>query len=461
MNPLTPRLERLTRIERDLAARLTAWPGTSVTIRTRVDDLAKILVNGLILSVDDGHETDLAEKGDGIQRQILFRVFQLYADYRAERGVFMPGEGEAPVERGPSIITFEEPELFLHPQAQDQFYDDLITVSETDQVLLATHSSHLIRLTAPMDCILSGAAEPSATSFTTADPDWIDAGDRQRLKEIALCSGDVSKVFFADRVVVTEGQEDVIYVLGTAAEHANCLNRQVTVVQAGGKERIPPLQKVLNAFGIPYIVACDRDPGNANSGATSERIEELVRAANAGMGQSHPSSTLTLTFRMFVAEPRNHPEKSHITRLSSSGRVPTGDFVKECAGCMRFNETRRWGHFDLSASLLASAEKTGRAYFPLTEMCFVRFVSLMFRGMPTPCRATETGEPCAATPRGNGPFFENLIRKSEPTAIAAMAELAPADHSGAQMRIDETNPTFAQPAASLGVASTCLDRRPH
>ncbi len=49
-----------------------------------------VLVAGLVLGVDDGNDTDLADKGDGIQRQILFRVFQLYADFRAQRGVFKP-----------------------------------------------------------------------------------------------------------------------------------------------------------------------------------------------------------------------------------------------------------------------------------------------------------------------------------------------------------------------------------
>jgi len=249
------RLKKLGLIEKDLSDKLKSWPGTKVTIRTQVDDLAKILVAGLVLSVDDGHDTDLADKGDGIQRQILFRVFQLYADFRAKRGVFKPDEGEPPADRGPSIIGFEEPELFLHPQAQEQFYDDLLTVSSHDQVLLATHSSYLIRLEHADGVHIVRRTTPTApTKFKTAAPDWLNADDRQRLKEINLCSGDVSKVFFGDRVVVTEGQEDVIYIIGTARDHADCLDRRVTVVEVGGNDRIPSLQKVLNAFGIPVAV---------------------------------------------------------------------------------------------------------------------------------------------------------------------------------------------------------------
>jgi putative ATP-dependent endonuclease of OLD family len=285
VNPSARRLAKLGKIEDDLAEKLSSWPGTKVAIRTQVDDLAKILVEGLVLRVDDGSDTDLSEKGDGIQRQILFRVFQLYADFRAQRGVFMPDADEVPADRGPSIIAFEEPELFLHPQAQEQFYDDLLTVSRQDQVLLATHSSFLVRLEQAEGLHIVWRPSPNApTDVRTAAREWLDADDRQRLKEINLCSAEVSKVFFADRVVVTEGQEDVIYIIGTAAEHAHCLDRRVTVVAVNGKERIPALQKVLNAFAIPYTVAYDVDPSNTRSAETSVRIRALIEAVNQTHG---------------------------------------------------------------------------------------------------------------------------------------------------------------------------------
>lgn len=292
VNPSPKRLGKLTAIEQDLAERLKSWPGTEVTIRTEVDDLAKILVAGLVLEVDDGNDTHLADKGDGIQRQILFRVFQLYADFRAQRGVFKPDEDAAPADRGPNIIVFEEPELFLHPQAQEQFFDDLVTVSAGDQVLLSTHSSFLVRLEHAGGLhIVRRSTQNAPTEFTTGDLAWVNVDERQRLKEINLCSGDVSKVFFADRVVITEGQEDVIYIVGTARDHADCLDRRVTVVEVGGKERIPSLQKVLNAFGIPYTVACDLDPGNADTEKNSARILALVEEAKLKHG---PIATVEL-----------------------------------------------------------------------------------------------------------------------------------------------------------------------
>jgi CRISPR-associated exonuclease Cas4 len=284
VNPSARRLAKLAEIEQDIAARLASWPGTTVSIRTQVDDLAKLLISGLKLSVHDGHDTELTEKGDGIQRQILFRIFQLYADFRARRGIFKDADAEDSSARGPSIIAFEEPELFLHPQAQEAFYDDLIAVSKVDQVLLATHSSYLIRLDMADGLhIIRRESSAHPTGVRTANSKWLEEDDKLRLKEMNLCSGETSKLFFADRVILTEGQEDLIYINGTARDHSKCLNRAVTVIEAGGKESIPTLQRVMNAFMIRYIVACDDDPGNVKSQQTTAKIQGLVEVANKQM----------------------------------------------------------------------------------------------------------------------------------------------------------------------------------
>src|SRR5262249_40857303 len=149
------------------------------------------------------------------------------------------------------IIAFEEPELFLHPQAQEAFYDDLVTVSERDQVLLATHSNYLVRLDqADSLHIVQRTSPTNPTTVRTADANWLEVGEERRahekrFKEIQLCNAEISKVFFADRVIITEGIEDVIYIVGTARDYARCIDRRVTVVEVGGIGSIPSLQRVL------------------------------------------------------------------------------------------------------------------------------------------------------------------------------------------------------------------------
>src|SRR5690606_40415874 len=46
-----------------------------------------------------------------------------------------------------AYFIFEEPELFLHPQAQKELFDSLVTLSkEESQIILCTHSSSFISL---------------------------------------------------------------------------------------------------------------------------------------------------------------------------------------------------------------------------------------------------------------------------------------------------------------------------
>lgn len=283
INPSSQRLHLITAIEEALQAQLQSWGSIRCHIRTSISDLAKVLLEGLELALDDGTETGLAQKGEGIQRQVLFQVFRLYADYKSRRGIFKDLTEESDRDKRSHVIIFEEPELFLHPQAQESFYDDLVDVSQADQVLLATHSNHLLRLEhADGLVILRRAANDKPTKAFIASVEWLDNEDeRQRLKDIHLLNSDVAKMFFADKIILVEGVEEYIYIVGTAQSHASCFNRRIAVVQCGGKDNIPRLQRVLNGFQIPYIAAYDTDPDNEQSQRTTATIINLVREARS------------------------------------------------------------------------------------------------------------------------------------------------------------------------------------
>ena len=100
----------------------------------------------------------------------------------------------------------------------------------------------------------------------------------------------MNEVFFAKRVMLVEGPEDVIAVIATLKALGRITLRpeelEWTVVACGGKEAIPFFQRVLNAFSIPYRVIHDIDirPGmapdtEANHRRSNEAIEALRRGA--------------------------------------------------------------------------------------------------------------------------------------------------------------------------------------
>jgi putative ATP-dependent endonuclease of OLD family len=85
--------------------------------------------------VDDGIETAVSNKGDGMQRALMLAIIQAYADYRRK-------EEDA----GKSFIfLIDEAELHLHPTAQRKLKRALFDIcSNGDQVFVNTHSSVLI-----------------------------------------------------------------------------------------------------------------------------------------------------------------------------------------------------------------------------------------------------------------------------------------------------------------------------
>ncbi len=91
------------------------------------------LLKSFDTTVDDGVVTNAQAKGDGMQRAIMLSIIQAFADFRKQQAT------------GSSFLfLIDEAELHLHPSAQRLLKQALIDISETDQVMINTHSSVLV-----------------------------------------------------------------------------------------------------------------------------------------------------------------------------------------------------------------------------------------------------------------------------------------------------------------------------
>lgn len=68
----------------------------------------------------------LEQRGAGLKSEFVLAMFRVYAKTGAGRGY---------------IILFEEPELYLHPDAQKKMFNALKKISGEAQVLITTHST--------------------------------------------------------------------------------------------------------------------------------------------------------------------------------------------------------------------------------------------------------------------------------------------------------------------------------
>lgn len=109
---------------------------TEVRFSFSLPELDSFFKTGNISLSENGIETKSSEKGTGMQRALALSLIQVYADISniEENGVSKP-----------ILFFIDEPETFLHPQAQNKLLDALEKISEKSQIFIITHSPYLLK----------------------------------------------------------------------------------------------------------------------------------------------------------------------------------------------------------------------------------------------------------------------------------------------------------------------------
>ena len=115
------------------------------------------------------------------------------------------------------IIAFEEPEIFLHPNAANNMRDVIYDLSDgKSQIICSTHSPYMIDLSRKSRQILNNISltqeGPIATPFTVSDAfHMLQDDERIYVKMLMRMDDYASRAFFARKVVIVEGDtEDII-----------------------------------------------------------------------------------------------------------------------------------------------------------------------------------------------------------------------------------------------------------
>ena len=217
------------------------------------------------------------QNGHGVIRQALFN----FITFLKENSVGTKKE---------YIILFEEPELFLHPRVTFKLRECLYKLAENSpyQVLCATHSPMMIDLSKPHSSLIRAIKNDDETTRTYQIGDSIFAKDeerKQRVQMINRFNPHVCEAFYADKVILVEGDTETIV-------YRDLLKRfypeeEIFVLNTGSKNNMPFFQEILTAFRIKHCVIHDSDTefnskGKHNSAWTlNQTIWDLVSKANA------------------------------------------------------------------------------------------------------------------------------------------------------------------------------------
>lgn len=291
-NENTKRPAELMRLEEQLEQELSSW-GARVEVEITPPNIDEVFRLGTKVWVDDGFKTDVNHKGHGLQRALIFALIRSLAQVGAEREAAAAREESRVSGRqksGSSFFIIEEPELYLHPQAQRQFFQSLLRLATTDsQVFLCTHSSSFISLDHYQSiCIVRREDPMSGTICLQCTDDlFADKSEKDEFNLVYWINPDRGELFFAKKVVLVEGATDKT-IIPLLAENIGCFRHDYSIIDCGSKDSIPSYIAVLNKFRIPYIAVYDKDHQEYKDqngwNSADKSSEKIVTAIDAGLG---------------------------------------------------------------------------------------------------------------------------------------------------------------------------------
>lgn len=240
-----------------------SFSDVSLEIDIPPPEIKSVLATARILA-DDGVRGPLDLKGDGLRRAVVFSILRAYVELaRAEEEKEDAGEVvEGKAERG-YLLLFEEPELFLHPEAQRILFDALGVFSNKNQVIITTHSplflspkslATFVRLSKIKN---EGVGKPF-TKALHVDLTNVKPKDEFQI----ICFENNSAAFFAKKIVLVEGDSDYIvfpHIAETLNPAWNHRTRSVAFIRVGGKGGIERYRSFFEIFEVPIYVIADLD----------------------------------------------------------------------------------------------------------------------------------------------------------------------------------------------------------
>ncbi len=313
-------LDELTGLAGRLAETLQTYvPDSSVSIDwIKSGSIELPLPRADVRLIEDGYASTVGRTGHGLQRAFILTMLQHLAIARpvvTENADNQSAGGDGPDPNGnqaqeiqPSLLlAIEEPELYQHPNRQRHFAQILLDlasgsiagVAQQTQVIYCTHSPLFVgvdrldhvrllrkvpyepdkpKITHIARTSLSEVARTLWDANGQPTPEYDSESLRARLQ--AIMTPWMNEGFFADVVVLVEGEDDRAAILGMANAMGVGLERDgYCVIPCMGKNSIDRPMVIFRNLGIPLYAVWDSDYGT--DGARPEVNRYLLRLMRA------------------------------------------------------------------------------------------------------------------------------------------------------------------------------------
>ena len=264
------------------------FPESGIVANTILSDADEAIKPKFDISKYSNVNTSVELQGTGMIRAAVFGLLR----YKSERDQRKEASGAY---IRPIIIGFEEPEIYLHPNAAMQMRDTIynLAMTKNNQIICTTHSPYMIDLSKKPNQILNSLNEDCKSinsvnintienipfNITDAFCQLLDE-DKEYIKMLLRIDDYVSKIFFVKNVLIVEGDTEEIVIRETISRLPEKEKKEILcnwqLIKARGKAAIIPLVRYLNTMGIyPYVIH-DKDSGVAGAEKFNEPIRRVV-----------------------------------------------------------------------------------------------------------------------------------------------------------------------------------------
>lgn len=296
------KIPELKQLELQLSGQLRMLaPNATLALPWAVPDFDVPAPSAQVRVAEDGYQTAVERCGHGVQRALVVALLhQLAVTRQVETTAVSPGleeDAAAQEARRDIVLLLEEPEVFQHPSRQRHLASVLERLSQGTvpgfqkiQVIYVTHSPLFVGIDRfdSIRLLRKDRGTPRRTQVTRVTLATVsqrllvsasgpaDTTENLRARLQAIMTPWMNEGFFADVVVLVEGEDDRAAIVGYAkADSMDLDSLGIAVIPCGGKNNLDRPYVVFRELGIPTYVVWDGDHGK--SGANPGDNRRLLR----------------------------------------------------------------------------------------------------------------------------------------------------------------------------------------
>ena len=203
-----------------------------------------------IVMQDGGASFPISQNGYGTRSWISFLTLSAFVENQAEKIKTDDDEAEQYV-----MLTMEEPEAHLHPQAQRQLFSQMQDF--TGQKIISTHSPSVVAQSALANALYFGKRNGKTTAIRYRNVDTESSSeDELILREVINTRADI---LFSSAVILCEGITEELALPVYFQEYFGCapFSLGASVINIGGKDKYKPYLSLIKDFDIPWFIFSD------------------------------------------------------------------------------------------------------------------------------------------------------------------------------------------------------------